>query len=172
MRIDLSSAELPGLSAEDHVRGAPENPPVVIYADFTCPHCAVTSAALQRLPARVVFRHFALRSRHPRSVALAHAAEAAACQGMFWEMHDSLFGDPGHVDDPHLWERVRVLGLDLERFQRDRHEAEVAARVARDVHSAMRAGVAATPTLFVAGRAHAGPRSVDELAELVDGAGA
>ncbi len=58
-------------------------------------------------------------------------------------MVDSLYADRGHVDDPHLWERVAELGLDLERFQRDRRSAQVAERVRRDFESGIRAGVAA-----------------------------
>ena len=69
---------------------------------------------------RRVFRHFPVRSSHPRAWAAACAAEAAGLQGRFWEMHDSLFADQGRLEDPHLWERARGLGLDLERFDADR----------------------------------------------------
>lgn len=105
---------------------------------------------------RRVFRHFPVVSKHPRARVLAHAAEAAALQGAFWEMHDSLYADQGHLDDPHLWERCESLGLDLERFERDRRSGEVAARVDRDFRGGIRAGVVTTPALFVAGRLHAG----------------
>jgi predicted DsbA family dithiol-disulfide isomerase len=67
-------------------------------------------------------------------------------------MVDSLFEDRGHHDDPHLWERAVRLGLDLERFQADRRSEAVAERVRRDFESGIRAGVASTPALFVAGR--------------------
>ena len=60
---------------------------------------------------------------------LACAAEAAALQDRFWEFHASLFEDPGHTDDPHLWDRVRTLGLDLERFERDRRAEAIASLV-------------------------------------------
>ena len=63
-------------------------------------------------------------------------------------MVDSLYADRGRVDDPHLWERVEALGLDLERFEADRHSQAVAARVRRDFESGIRAGVASTPALF------------------------
>ena len=117
-----------------------------MYGDFECPYCAVEAAGLG--DSRVVFRHFPVVSKHPRSRRLAHAAEAAALQGSFWQMHDSLFADQGHLDDPHLWERVERLGLDLERFERDRRSDEVAARVDRDFRSGIAAGVMRTPTLF------------------------
>ena len=76
-----------------------------------------------------------MASKHPRSPALHAAAEAAGAQGAFFEFVDSLYADRGHVDDPHLWERARALGLDLERFERDRRSAAVAARVRRDFES-------------------------------------
>jgi len=76
------------------------------------------------------------------------AAEAAGRQGRFFAMVDSLYGDRGRVDDPHLWERVEQLALDLRRFEADRRSAEVEARIRRDFESGIRAGVTATPALF------------------------
>ena len=129
---------------------------VIEYADFECPYCARAHRMLEGLPVMRVFRHFPVTSKHPRARALAHAAEAAALQGRFWELHDSLFEDQGHIDDPHLWDRARNLGLDLKRFEADRRSERVAKRVERDFQSGIRAGVATTPTQFVDGAAHAG----------------
>lgn len=143
---DLTSAPVPGVRADDHRRGAAVTP-VIMYADFTCPRCAVEALALRDAGAGVVFRHFALRARHPRALALAQAAEAAARQGAFWPFHDALFADQGHIDDPHLWERCERLGLDLERFEVDRRSERVVERVRRDVQEALRAGLTTTPSL-------------------------
>ena len=129
---------------------------VVEYGDYECPYCAKTDLLLAELPIRRVFRHFPVVSKHPRAQVLACAAEAAALQGRFWELHDSLFGDQGHLDPPHLWERCRELGIDLDRFEADRRSAPVADRVQRDFRSGIRAGVTTTPTLWVDGRAYAG----------------
>jgi protein-disulfide isomerase len=115
---------------------------------------------------RRVFRHFPVVSKHPRARVLAHAAEAAALQGAFWPMHDSLFADQGHLDPPHLWDRVRRLGLDLERFERDRRSEAVDERVQRDFRSGIRAGVVTTPTLFVDGRPYPGVPGPELLARL------
>jgi protein-disulfide isomerase len=154
---ELRSAPVPPPREDDHVRGAAHWPLVLFYGDFACPHCAVAHTRLREAPLRVAFRHFALRAKHPRAIALAQAAEAAALQGAFWEMHDALYGDQGRLDDPHLWERVRRLGLDLDRFEADRRSDAVAERVQRDVREALRAGATATPTLFVHGRPYPGP---------------
>ena len=141
--MDLTSAPVPPIRGDDHVRG--EGEPVVMYADFTCPRCAVAAHRLE--DSRVVFRHFALKAKHPRAVALAHAAEAAAAQGAFWPFHDALYADQGRIDDPHLWARVEQLGLDLDRFEEDRRSDAVRTRVSRDVQEGLRAGVTVTPTL-------------------------
>ena len=141
--MDLTSAPVPPIRDDDHVRGAGEL--VVMYADFTCPKCAVAAQRLRG--SRVAFRHFALKAKHPRAVALAHAAEAAAAQGAFWPFHDALYADQGRIDDPHLWARVEQLGLDLDRFEADRRSDAVGARVRRDVQEGLRAGVTVTPTL-------------------------
>jgi protein-disulfide isomerase len=87
-------------------------------------------------------------SKHPRSPALHAAAEAAGRQGAFFEMVDSLYADRGHVDDPHLWRRVERLGLDLERFERDRRSDAAAARIRLDFETGIRAGVGGTPAVF------------------------
>jgi protein-disulfide isomerase len=143
---DLTSAEVPGLRPDDHVRG--EGELVVMYADYSCPRCAVAAQRLQDAGGRVAFRHFALKARHPRAVALALAAEAAAAQGAFWAFHDALFADQGRIDDPHLWERCERLGLDLARFESDRRGEAAAERVRRDTREGMRAGVTGTPALL------------------------
>jgi protein-disulfide isomerase len=129
---------------------------VIEYADLECPYCAKAHLILKELPITRVFRHFPVTSKHPRARVLAAAAEAAGLQGKFWEMHDSLLEDQGHLDDPHLWERAERFGLDLDRFERDRRSAEVAERVEGDFRSGIRAGVATTPTQFAAGRAFPG----------------
>jgi protein-disulfide isomerase len=139
---------------------------VIEYGDYECPYCARTDMLLAELPVTRVFRHFPVVSKHPRARVLAHAVEAAALQDGFWPMHDSLFADQGRLDDPHLWERVRRLGLDLDRFEADRRCDAVAERVARDFRTGVRAGVVSTPTLFVGGEPFAGVPGPELLRRL------
>ncbi len=143
---DLTSAELPPIGPEDHVRGEGER--LIVYSDLGCPTCAVAWTEIAARPALVAFRHFPVASKHPRGLALHAAAEAAGAQGRFFEMVDSLYADRGRVDDPHLWERAERFGLDLERFERDRRSDAVAARVRRDFQSGIRAGVTTTPAVY------------------------
>jgi protein-disulfide isomerase len=137
---------VPPAGPEDHRRS--EGPELIVYADLGCPHCASAWAEIAAREATIVFRHFPVSSKHPRSPALHAAAEAAGLQGRFFEMIDSLYDDRGHVDDPHLWQRAQRLGLDLERFEADRRSASVAARVRHDFESGIRAGVTTSPAIF------------------------
>jgi protein-disulfide isomerase len=160
-----TSTPPPEPGPDDHVRG--EGLLVVEYADLECPYCAKAAGLLSELPVRRVYRHFPVVSKHPRARVLAQAAEAAARQGRFWEMHDSLLEDQGHLDDPHLWERARRLGLDLERFETDRRSAAAAERVEHDFRTGIRAGVTTTPTLFAGDRRYAGvpdPQLLERIA--------
>lgn len=168
-RADLGSAPVPPPSAEDHVRGPERAPLVIEYADFECPYCAALSARLAHRELRRVFRHFPVRSSHPRAWAAAAAAEAAGAQGRFWEMHDLLFADQGRLEDPHLWSRARRLDLDLDRFDADRRSEQVLARVRRDFRSGVRAGVVTTPTVFAGGARYAGRLDSELLERLVAG---
>lgn len=149
----LGSAPVPAVGAGDHVRGS--GPEATVYLDLACPRCAGAWARISALPLRVCVRHFPLAAKRPRAPALHAATEAAALQSgdAFWGLWDSLLADRSHVDDPHLWERVKSLGLDLERFERDRRSDPVAERVRRDFRSGIRAGVTGTPAGFSAGRA-------------------
>jgi protein-disulfide isomerase len=133
---------------------------VIVYGDYECPFCAAAEMRLRTLPLRVAFRHFPVRSSHPRAQAAAQAAEAAALQGAFWAMHDALFDDQGRLEDPHLWARAERLGLDVTRFEADRRSEAVAARVRADFHGGVRAGVVTTPTVFVDGERYSGRTAV------------
>jgi protein-disulfide isomerase len=168
---DLSSAPIPGLEESDHVRGPEDAPQVIVYADFECPFCAAAEVKLRGARLLIVFRHFPVRSSHPRAWPAACAAEAAGLQGRFWEMHDLLFADQGRLEDPHLWARARTLGLDLERFDSDRRSEAVAARIRRDFESGVRGGIVTTPTLVANGALHTGEIDVHSLDEEIGAGG-
>lgn len=163
---DLRTAPLPPLRDDDHVRGEESGALVIFYADFTCPRCALAHERLTRAGVRVAFRHMALRAKHERAVPVAHAAEAAAAQGAFWPFADALYADQGRLDDPHLWERARALGLDLARFDADRRAPAGADRVQRDTRAALAGGATTTPTLFAAQTLQSGVPDGEWLARL------
>jgi protein-disulfide isomerase len=133
------------------VRG--DGPEAVLYLDLACPHCAAVWVTIRERSLRLCFRHFPVASKHPRAPALHAASEAAGLQrpDAFWEMCDAIYLDQGRQDDPHLWDRCRALGLDLDRFEGDRRSEAVATRIRRDFEGGIRAGIAGTPAAFVDG---------------------
>jgi protein-disulfide isomerase len=164
----LTSAGVPPVGELDHVRGS--GPEAIVYLDLACPICAAAWARIRGLDLSLCVRHFPIASKRPRALALHAATEAAGHQRprAFWDLWDSIYADQAHVDDPHLWERARLLGLDLQRFDADRRSSEVAQRVRSDFESGIRAGVGGTPAAFAAGRA-LGEDPVAALAELASG---
>src|SRR6185369_17825891 len=90
---------------------------------------------------RLRARNFPIRDKHPRAEATARAAEAAARQGKYWEMHDLLFERADHVDDEDLRGYARELGLDAARFEADLADPALAAAIEEDLQAGLAAGV-------------------------------
>ena len=103
-----------------------------------------------------VFRNFPLIQVHPHALGAAAAAEAAALQGRFWPMHDTLFAHQDALDLPDLRRYARDLGLDVDRFTQDVESQAYASRIQGDVDSGMESGVQGTPTFFINGRMYEG----------------
>lgn len=157
----------------DHVRG-PERAPVTVveYGDYECPYCGQAEPVVRELlrdfgDVRYVWRHLPLTDVHLFAQLAAQAAEAAAAQGRYWEMHDLLLGHQGELRPDQLRDHAAGLGLDVDRFERDLRAPHTAARVAEDVESADLSGVAGTPTFFVNGRRHHGAYDIAGLSAAV-----
>ncbi|GAB3302253.1 hypothetical protein GCM10027451_06330 [Geodermatophilus aquaeductus] len=157
--------------ARDHVRGPADAPLTLVeYGDFECPFCGRATGAIEEVRERFgdrlryVFRHLPLVDVHPHARLAAEAAEAAAAQGRFWEMHDRLFAAQDRLTPGDLLEHAAAIGLDVPRFARDLGAGRHARRVQEDVDSAEASGVEGTPTFFVHGRRHTGPHDADSLA--------
>ena len=142
----------------DHVRGKAGSPVILEYGDYECPYSRQAFRAIERVErellgaVRLDFRHFPLTQIHPHASAAAAAAEAAARQGRFWEMHTMLFHRQKALEDDDLRAYAREVALDVPRFDHDRAKGGVAARIARDVASGDATGVVrGTPTLFIDG---------------------
>jgi Na+/H+ antiporter NhaA len=168
--VDLAVPVEPG---RDHVRGPQEAPVTLVeYGDFECPFCGHAEGAIRELLAehgdlRYVWRHLPLNDVHPHAQLAAEAAEAAAQQGRFWEMHDLLLDHQDELTADALVAAAAELGLDTERFREDLERRDGAGRVAEDVDGADRSGVSGTPTFFVNGRRHHGAYDVASLSAAV-----
>jgi Na+/H+ antiporter NhaA len=168
--IDLAAPVDP---RRDHLRG-PKNAPVTVveYGDFECPYCGRAEPAIRELLAdfgdvRYVWRHLPLTDVHPHAQLAAEAAEAAAAQGKFWEMHDTLLSHQDELRPGDLIRYATDLGLDTGRFARDLRTHAYASHVAEDVDTADLATVSGTPTFFINGQRHHGAYDIDSLEQAV-----
>ena len=173
--VDLAAPVDP---ERDHQRGPVDAAITVVeYGDFECPHCGKAEPVVRALLAdfgdvRYIWRHLPLADVHPHAELAAAAAEAAAQQGSFWEMHDALLGNQSNLEEDDLSRYAAGLGLDAEKFLDDLHHNTGAAQIAEDVYSAELSGVSGTPTFFINGRRHHGAYDIATLSKAVRAAGA
>jgi Na+/H+ antiporter NhaA len=160
----------------DHIRGPTEALVTLLeYGDLECPYCGQAERVIRELLSdfgelRYVWRHLPLNDVHPNAQLAAEAAEAAAAQGRFWEMHDTLFSHQDALRLRDLLGYAEELGLDLERFREHLRKRKGAPRIAEDVESADLSGVAGTPSFFINGRRHYGAYDIQTLSQAVRGA--
>jgi Na+/H+ antiporter NhaA len=160
----------------DHVRGPADAPVTVLeYGDFECPYCGQAEPVLRELlrdfgDVAYVWRHLPLNDVHPSAQQAAEAAEAAAEQGAFWEMHDLLLEHQDALGFRDLVGYAEQLGLDVERFKEDLRTRAGAGHIAQDVDSADLSGVSGTPTFFVNDLRHYGAYDIATLSAAVKAA--
>ena len=165
------------LSARDHIRGRRSAAiSLVEYGDFECEYCGQAERTIRELltsygdDVRYVWRHLPLNDVHPNAQLAAEASEAAAAQGKFWDMYDTLLSHQDELGPRELVRHAGDLGLDVERFRDELLGRQYASRVSEDVSSADESGVSGTPTFFINGRRHYGVYDIDTLTEEVGAA--
>jgi protein-disulfide isomerase len=158
----------------DHLRGPAESLVTVVeYGDFECPYCGLAEPAVRELlrtfggDVQYVWRHLPLTDVHPHAQMASEAAEAAAKQGAFWEMHDLLLEHQDALTVRDLVGYATSLGLDTERFAGDLRKHVGTAHVSEDVDSADLSNVSGTPTFFVNGMRHYGAYDIETLSKAV-----
>jgi Na+/H+ antiporter NhaA len=160
-------------TTRDHVRGPADAVVTVVeYGDFECPWTQMVAPTARELLSanadiRYIWRHLPLNDVHPHAQLAAEAAEAAAAQGKFWPMHDLLLTNQEKLHFDNLIDNATQLGLDTDQFRDDLNLHPFAARVAQDVDSADRSGVAGTPTFFINDRRHDGPQDLTTLNRVI-----
>jgi len=165
----------PPVGPKDHMQGPPDAPVTLVECgDYECPYCGeaypIVKAIQERLGDQVcfVFRNFPLTEVHPHAEEAAEAAEAAAAQGKFWEMHDLLYENQDALEPEDLVQYARALKLDLKRFVLEMREHVYAERVREDFRSGVRSGVNGTPTFFINGARHNGPFDLESLLAAIE----
>lgn len=170
----MSMLKVP-VSSADHVQG-PDGAVVTLleYGDYECPFCKMAYPVVKRLQKhfgarlRFVFRNFPLRELHPHAQAAAETAEFAAVHGKFWEMHDLLYENQERLGDALLFELAEDLKLPAEELTQALESGRFTARVRADFGSGVRSGVNGTPTFFINGLRHDGPKEFPELLAAVE----
>ena len=157
----------------DHIRG-PEDASVTLleYGDLECPYCGRAEPVIRALLAdfgelRYVWRHLPLNDVHPHAQLAAEAAEAAAAQGKFWEMHDALLAHQDNLVLRNILAAAEELDLDMDKFREFLRKRKATGRIAEDVESADMSGVSGTPTFFINGTRHQGAYDIDTLSTAV-----
>lgn len=166
----------PAVSPDDHVQG-PANATVTVveYGDYECPYCGEVVPSIKQIQQqmgdrmRFVFRNFPL-SQHPYAEVAAEAAEAAAAQGKFWQMHDLLYQNQRALEPQHLLEYAQQIGLNIDEFSQALRGHADRQRVQRDLQSGMESGVQGTPTFFINGVQYQGPLDEQAIAQAVQAA--
>jgi protein-disulfide isomerase len=161
---------LPVSEDRDHVQGPAEAAVTLVeYGDYECPYCGaaypIIKAVQERMGERLrfVFRNFPITTSHPHAEQAAEAAEAAAAQGRFWQMHDLLYENQQRLGDEDLRAYAGQLGLEVEPFDQELAEHVHAPRVREDFMSGVRSGVNGTPTFYINGLRYDDSYELDTL---------
>ena len=165
---------LPVDNSRDHIQGPPTAPVTLLeYGDYQCPYCGQAYPIIKQVQKhlgnklRFVFRNFPITQIHPHAQHAAEAAESAAAQNKFWEMHDHLYEHQQALEDNHLEKYANKLGLDLAQFNHDMSSHAHAQRIREDFLSGVRSGVNGTPTFYINGTRYDGSWDLETLLKIL-----
>ncbi|HTD95190.1 MAG TPA: thioredoxin domain-containing protein [Chitinophagaceae bacterium] len=165
----------PEVSDKDHASGPSKAPVTLVeFGDYECPHCGRAYPIIKDIQQtmgkqlRFVFRNFPLNESHPHAFMAAVAAEAAAKQDKFWEMHDIIYEHQDSLEMDDLLDYAKQLGLDIRQFAKDIQDKSTSGKVEHDFDSGLRSGVNGTPTFFINGKRYDGDWENDLAQRLAD----
>ena|SRR5579872_2053316 len=168
--MNISGTLTQPVSERDHAQGSADAPLTLVeYGDYQCPYCGAAYPVVKRVQKtcgkklRFIFRNFPLTQAHPYAMVAAEAAEAAALQRKFWEMHDLLFEQQTFLEPDILPLWAKKIGLDLKKFGNDIQQDVVAKRIKEDRRSGIRSGVNGTPTFYINGLRYDGSPDYESL---------
>lgn len=148
----------PEVSSQDHIQGKESAAITIVeFGDYQCPYCGDAYPIVKEVQEtfgdqiKLVFRNFPLQEAHEYAFDAALAAEAAALQDKFWEMHDAIYENQYRINGELFEELAETIGLDLEQFQKDIEADSVKQKVEGDFESGVRSGVNGTPSFYVNG---------------------
>ncbi|ADV50224.1 DSBA oxidoreductase [Cellulophaga algicola DSM 14237] len=162
----------PAINHSDHIKGnLNASLEIVEYGDFECAHCGAAHSIMETImkefsnQIKFVFRNFPLSEMHTNALEAAKATEAAALQGKYWEMHNSIFENQEYLQPNDFVQRAENLRMDIQKFKMDMRQNNIAEKIDTDFESGIRSGVNGTPSFFVNGNKFDGDAS--NLLELI-----
>lgn len=163
----LKSEELLG---DSPARGKAGSKLVLVeFSDFQCPYCGKAFETVQQFMAAhehdvlLVYKHLPLAEMHPDATSAALAAWAAQQQGKFWEFHNAMFKGQDHLGEALYTDTAKSLGLDLERFNKDRASDAATAALKRDLDLARKLDIQATPQFLLNSHPITGAAPLEEF---------
>lgn len=169
------------VNENDHIIGTDDAPVTLVhYGDYECPDCHRANRTLRKLARplenkmRVIFRHFPLINIHPRALRAAEAAEAAAAQEKFWQMHELLFLNPNKLEERHLRGFAKDIHLDIKKFDKEMEENLYADKIRKAYQQGLINGITGTPTFYINGIRYDDSnyeRMVKRIRALIEGKG-
>ncbi|HEY9640742.1 MAG TPA: DsbA family protein [Coleofasciculaceae cyanobacterium] len=147
---------------------------LVMYGDYQDPRSADVYKLIKRIKQELsasfgddylcfVFRHFPQTQIHPHAQRATEVAEAAAAQGQFWSMHDTLFVHQQKLENGYLIEYANDLGLDIPRFLKDLSKHVHIDRINENIEGGLHSGVTTAPALFINNIRYTGRWKMTEL---------
>jgi protein-disulfide isomerase len=157
------------ISEQDHIQGLVSTSVALVqYGDYQCPTCGEAYQLIKAIQQQFndlcfVFRHFPQPQIHAYALRAAEAAQAAAAQGQFWQMHDILFTHQQELGNDYLVEYANSLGLDIPQFLQDISSQVHIDRINQDIESGLHRGVTAAPALFINGIRYTSRWNIEQL---------
>jgi protein-disulfide isomerase len=170
----MSKLSIP-VSAADHVQGDLARACILVeYGDYQCPSCGQAYPIVKRLQKHFgkrlafVFRNFPLSQIHPWAEPAAEAAEFAAANGKFWEMHDLLYENQEDLGESLFLQLADTLDLSSSQLLTAVADHSYQDRVHTDFRGGVRSGVNGTPTFFINGVRHDASYDFATLTAAID----
>lgn len=160
------------ISEHDHIQGGTDASVVLVeYGNYQCLSCGEVHRMIQAIQQQIqlcfVFRHFP-RPHHPQAQKAAEAAEAAAAQNKFWQMHNTLFEHQDALNDGYLLQYASDLQLDIERFLQGMTNHVHAEQIAQSIQGGIRGGVRSTPALLINGDRYQNAWDIESLLAVIN----
>jgi protein-disulfide isomerase len=162
-------------STQDWIQGVLSAKVVLVtYGDYECSKSADVYKMIKMLKGELsasfgedylcfIFRHFPQAQIHPHAQRAAEAAVAAAAQGQFWLMNDTLFAHQQRLENGYLVEYANDLGLDIPQFLKELSKQVHVDRINEDIEGGIQSGVTTAPALFINNIRYTGRWKMTEL---------